>query len=241
MSEQGETPSGQPERSIIYVMVQWIVTVCLLFAIPAFFVNTRMLKAPGAPVELYWSVAAMAVVLTGLNAPPVFFRLKGLVRLAVHALVFVFLGLAGQALGGVEEAYRRTPEGKNEAIDNQVMQQMRAQEQAEAQAESARQEKMLTEDAAREGRVQAARDALESCFSTFGHQIPKLTNAVEASLENPASFEHVKTEAAEQAGGYNVIMTFRAENGFGAIRTATVPAKINTEDCSVENIGDARD
>lgn len=62
---------------------------------------------------------------------------------------------------------------------------------------------------------------------------------MKASLENPHSFEHVATEILDTStGGHNVSMTFRAENGFGALRTARVQATVDPSTCTVADMGD---
>ena len=43
------------------------------------------------------------------------------------------------------------------------------------------------------------------------------------------SFEHVETKFRDDGDGLTVIMKYRGENGFGAIRTQTAIAKVDYE------------
>ena len=112
-------------------------------------------------------------------------------------------------------AYRKTPEGQIQAA-------------AESRREAAEDGDRAAEELNRR---------LERCLSWRG-QISDFTKAVKESLHNPGAFEHVETSRiGPDSDGMNFEMVFRAENGFGALRTGRVRAKVNSANCELENVG----
>ena len=211
--------------------VQWVV--CLLTAMLALFLlaDQPRLDAPGAPATLLYAGTVASLAAAALNFPPLFFRLPHGGRWLCFAAVLVAAAIIGTAHAGVKTAWMKTAQGKQEAAAQAAVESQRAA------AERAQQDA----DAAREKVAEGNRN-LNACFSTFGHEIPKLSAQVKDGLENPASFEHVRTEAiGDSAAPFNVVLTFRGQNTFGAIRTNTLSAKINPADCSVEAVGNATD
>jgi hypothetical protein len=152
--------------------------------------------------------------------------------------MFVLLGLYFQAM---QPVWEKTPEGAREAAEWAERERLAATERSKQQAEAARRESTARalEEAERLGdELEAMRRRLERCFTTFGHRLPALENPVKENLHNPRAFEHVETVLiVPDSARNNVAMTFRAENGFGAVRTATVKAQLIADDCSVQNIG----
>ncbi|WP_461344658.1 hypothetical protein [Brevundimonas sp. GN22] len=73
---------------------------------------------------------------------------------------------------------------------------------------------------------------LKNCINWRG-QVPSLVSRIRNDLHNPRSFEHVNTVFNENLAKPVFIMTYRAENGYGAIRTSQVKAFISYDDCSV--------
>lgn len=141
---------------------------------------------------------------------------------------FVAFLVAAAASGNLQQAYDRTPEG---AAAKQAM--ATADALAKKGREFEENNRIITE------RKQEYVAKLEDCFGTFnGDEMPKLTKAVKESLHNPESFEHIETKIAlADVGATNVRMRFRGENGFSAIRTASVDAQVNPDDCSVIFVG----
>jgi hypothetical protein len=85
-----------------------------------------------------------------------------------------------------------------------------------------------------------AQRKVHGCINWRG-QVPALVRQVRDSLHNPRSFEHVHTEMRIKGdhpplGVPVVVMEYRAQNGFGAIRTDAVTAMIVPSDCSVDSV-----
>lgn len=224
--------AARPRRSTpvgIDHPVQWIVCVVTALLALVLVVDLPRLTAPGAPAGLLYASAAAALIAATLNFPPLFYRLPHLARWSCFATVLGAAALISTAHGQVAAAWARTPQGLAE-IEAERQQAAKQQAQADADADAARQ------------RVAQGNQALEACFSMFRHDIPSLTRQVKEGLNNPSSFEHVKTETiGDSTAPYNVVLTFRGENPFSAIVTETVSAKINPADCSVEAIATPTD
>jgi hypothetical protein len=140
----------------------------------------------------------------------------------------------GTAVAQMEAAWERTPQGAKQAAERAKQRAIEAAAQAERD-ETARQfaelEKVTQE-------LKDYQRKAEACFS-FGHRLPALEETVKTSLHNPDAFQHVETIlTVPDESRNNVAMTFRAENGFGAIRTATVHAQLIADDCTIQNIGE---
>jgi hypothetical protein len=141
----------------------------------------------------------------------------------------------GVCLDQMQTAFEATPAGAKQAA-------IRHKEEAKAAAEQAERnatKRSLAEMDALGKQLQDYNDKAERCFTSWGHQLPALTDAVKNGLHNPHAFEHVKTVlTVADADSNNVEMTFRAENGFGALRTARVKAQLVADGCVVQNIRD---
>ena len=70
-------------------------------------------------------------------------------------------------------------------------------------------------------------------FHAFNNSNHSVVNAVKASLSDPDSFDHVKTEYWDQGKTIRVKMDFKAKNGMNAIETAQAWADLNPEDGSL--------
>ena len=123
-------------------------------------------------------------------------------------------------------AHSNTPEGKAAS----------AKRERERRMENAM-------DAARERAEQVAEDTEREkerafgghCFSTWDGSYRPLVQAVEPRLRNPDSFEHVETHGTriDANGNHRIIMSFRAENGFGGLNLGTASALVRSEDCTM--------
>ena len=229
--------------ALFLASLHWIAFgfIALFFA----FIASSAFKFDAAGLEIAAFLAAIAVaaVVVILLFPLVFFRLPAKAKLASYALVLpALLALTGTS-GPLDEAYKRTPQGAREAkaeADAAAFRKERDRKDAEqARQAKARQDE---ENAVRENLryIAAAQEKVQGCISWRG-QVPSLVRHVRESLHNPRSFEHVHSEMRLQGDnpvtGFPVIvMEYRAENGFGAIRTATVTAKIVPDDCSVHSV-----
>ena len=68
---------------------------------------------------------------------------------------------------------------------------------------------------------------IENLFSAWDGSLPSFKDYIKENLQNPDSFEHVETKFRDDGDGLTVIMKYRGENGFGAIRTQTAIAKVD--------------
>ena len=220
---------------------QWIVFgfAALLFAICLGELNK--LGIPGAPVNLMYGAITCTAVVAAAHFPPAFWRLPQIGRpIAYVALVAV--GYFAVSTGiSVQKAYEKTPEGRKELAE-------REKEVAASRAIAARRaaaERKKAEMLARLAKAEATQrelaeinDKLQGCLNWRG-RLPALEDPVRESLHNPSAFEHVRTEIiVPGVDRRNVAMVFRAENGFGALRTATVKAQLVPDNCAVQDIGE---
>ncbi len=142
-----------------------------------------------------------------------------------------------------DEAYKRTPKGvlqaKAEAASSVARTERRLREEQVARQEKKRQE---LENTLKENLqyIAETQRKVQQCINWQG-QIPSLVRLTKDALHNPRSFEHVRTEMKlvgnnPETSLPGVVMEYRAENAFGAIRTESVSAFIVPDDCSVRAI-----
>jgi hypothetical protein len=230
---------GRPPRRIrtflldvVQVVVVAFIGLLLLIGVST---SSHMLSAPDAPMLLFWGMISAGILLGLAHTPYAFHRWGDAIKAMAYVLLLLFMPFWFWTLNEVAVAWDKTPAGAAEAKQIAQGEQIeQAQERQEREFEAAERE----QDAAR-AQEAAARARLEHCFTYIGHHLPVLETVVRDSLHNPRSFEHVKTEVTDpRSAGYNVTMTFRAQNGFGAIRTLTVGARIDPNTCSVTDIQD---
>lgn len=80
----------------------------------------------------------------------------------------------------------------------------------------------------------------QNCLSPWDGSHRAFEALVKASLNDPDSYEHVETMTWPRRGdGRNeIVMTFRAKNGFGGTITAKATGTINADDCSDARLDD---
>ncbi|MFL0670487.1 MAG: hypothetical protein ACJLS3_03340 [Erythrobacter sp.] len=230
MAETDQTKTSILRRG--WGLLQWVVAVFALLLAGAIPLANQGLSVPGAPVTgLFISLAVFAALAICLS-PPVFFRLPKKAKIGSYAGLFVAFFVAVNFNGMVLNSYKQTPEGAKWAAEREA-------EDAADRAEQAKVERIASEEqAAREGYEEAMARAkivtakLHAC-KRWG-RIPALNSLVEERLHNPDSFEHVSTEVIiPTADSKNVIMKFRATNGFGGIITSEVLAHIDPDTCEI--------
>ncbi len=76
-------------------------------------------------------------------------------------------------------------------------------------------------------------DPGEHCLSGWDGSFPALKEAVKRQLRNPRSFEHVETvrSPVDEKGTFGLIMTYRAENGFGGMNVDAVGVEVDADTC----------
>lgn len=71
------------------------------------------------------------------------------------------------------------------------------------------------------------------CLSKWDGAHNQLKSLVKERLRNPRSFEHVETRITPNKDGmHTIVMTFRAENGFGGINVSTAIGTVRNSDCA---------
>jgi len=66
-------------------------------------------------------------------------------------------------------------------------------------------------------RAVAARSPIERQFSAWDGSHIALTKRIKEQLNDPGSYDHGKTVHVEKDGTLNIMVSFRATNGFGAL------------------------
>jgi hypothetical protein len=236
MEEESITPAaaGRKKPFILFRIFQWIVIAFLGLLALVLLVDASKLGIAGAPVVLFWLTLAALAGLAILHSPPLFFQLPAKSKIAAYVGVFIGVMMCGSYIGQMRTAYESTPEGAKEA-------ELRRQEEARIatlEAKRAETQQALERLAQTQQQLENINARLEACRGWSG-QLPALADAVKDSLHNPGSFEHVETIfIVPDEDRRNVVMQFRGENGFGALRTATVKAQVLPDDCTVQNVGE---
>jgi hypothetical protein len=87
-----------------------------------------------------------------------------------------------------------------------------------------------------EAKAAQRREKADKCFSAWDGSHMELVRTVKAGMNDPSSFEHVKTVyAVSETGIVTVRMSFRGKNGFGALMLKAVEAETNL-DCEVLSV-----
>lgn len=240
-SKREKTPLGRR----IWRMWQWLLAApLLLLALIAALAPGKGIEADGAPVSMYFASVAALMVVGLLLAPPAFFRLPRAAKVGSYLAILGGLGFWGTMFGQVQASYEQTPEGARIAAERRAE---RLQQETEDNIAAEREAAKLAEDrravasAQREAKMAAEMDEreekLNDCLSFWSGGIPDLIKQVRTGLHNPDAFEHVETHFIPVPDN-NTTMVFRAENGFGAIRTGRVTATIDPDSCEVTSLGD---
>jgi hypothetical protein len=188
---------------------------------------------PGATPALFFAAVGLLALSVVLHAPPVFWRLPRRAKQGAWLLLLAAFFTGAATLSDTQRAYEQTPEGAKAAAAREENERY----EADAARERAKVEEQEASQAAAGERSAENRREAEACFS--GDRLPNLEKTVRDGLHNPAAFEHVQTEVIVPGSDTStVMMTFRAENGFGAIRTAHVTAKLATGGCAVSDISE---
>lgn len=74
------------------------------------------------------------------------------------------------------------------------------------------------------------------CLSGWDGSLPALKEAVKVQLRDPDSFEHVDTVIAPKGSDnrHDIMMKYRARNGFGGLNVEHVKGTVSNIDCSVQ-------
>lgn len=250
-----DNPTHSPERGVIAllpVIIQWLIFGVLLVIALRFSNDIPKFRVSGSPQGLIIASWIVLVVLVLAYFPPVYVKFPRWAKMLIFVAFVAGLSLFDETIDLTQVAWRRSPEAvqlaKAQAVqaaidvkraaEDEKQAAVQAAADAERDALQAKMEQAAESAAKLEATLKEEQDKLEGCF-TFRHRLPALEDPVRESMHNPDAFGHVQTALIEPDFDHNnVAITFRAENGFGALRTATVKAKLSSEDCSVTNIGE---
>lgn len=106
--------------------------------------------------------------------------------------------------------------------------------EARAEREAARAEEAAQEAAARTAQEQERRRAGFHCLSAWDGAHREFTRTIRAAMRDPDSFEHIETRITPVSaeGTHQLVMSYRARNGFGGMNVGTASAVIRNSDCS---------
>lgn len=219
----------------VFRFAQWVVFVLLLLLALIALIPLEYRGSPGFPQTLFWISLACCVALAFAHLPPLFSRMGRRVKISAYISIVPIFILSLVTIGQAVEAYHQTPEGKVEKAKQDAADAVAAK----GAAERAESQRVLAQAEQTRAALEEYEKKLEGCFSMIGHRLKNLETEVRSSLHNPDAFQHDETFAiVTDDAGNNVAMRFRAENGFGALRAATVKARINVNDCSVVTVGE---
>ncbi|WP_454883987.1 hypothetical protein [Sphingomonas oryzagri] len=113
---------------------------------------------------------------------------------------------------------------------------------AKQKAEKA-QAKAAEQQAALAGGQKDAADAAENrrtgqhCLG-WNDSYPQLVNWVKSNTRNPKSFEHIQTVMMpiDKNGVNEVMMRYRAQNGFGGMNIETIGATVDPDTCDMKKV-----
>lgn len=171
----------------------------------------------------------LSFALVALTAPPFWKMVKekgGNTFAPIRWVGAVLAAVAAMVANGA--AYSETPAGKAASAQRQTKEQSKkGEENAEAAARKAADEAKLASG--------------EHCLSGWDGSFPKLKEAVTVSLRNPNSFEHVETvrSPVNAKGKFGLIMTYRAENGFGGVNVEAVAVEVEAKTCDFRRASNA--
>lgn len=199
------------------------------------------LDVPGVRAALVYGSIGCSIIAAIIHFPYVFWRLpKTALRQCAYAILIASFVFVVTVFGQVSAAYEMTPAGAKQKAERE--REYHELEVAAAKAEAAKAKaNAAVAEAQRLADVEKAEaDTLakvKGCLSWGGNFAP-LEEDVKGRLHNPHAFEHVKTSViGPTPDGDNLEMTFRAENGFGALRIGSVRAKINPDTCEIAEVG----
>ena len=227
-------PHTESSGSKVLRFFQWTVFVLLLLLTLMGLMSLEYRGLPGFPEILFWISLACSFGLALTHLPTLFFRLGRRTKVLAYVAILPIFIFSTAVYGQAVDAFHQTPAGKIQKAKRDAADALAAKDAAER----AKKQRKLAQAEKSRADLEAYADKVEGCFSTFGHRLTDLEDHVKSTLHNPDAFEHVKTIAVfPDAEGNNVVMQFRAENGFGAMRLATVGAKLEADSCKIVDVG----
>ncbi|MGE4430598.1 MAG: hypothetical protein AB7E05_07640 [Sphingobium sp.] len=169
-----------------------------------------------------------------LILPPLWKRLKAEGKPTYPGMRWsgtMILGFVAMAIAGA--AYSESPEGKAAEAKRRAAVEMKAEAEAKA---------ALAEQQERERKKSEEIASGEHCLSGWDGSFPRLKEAVKRSLRNPRSFEHIDTvrSPVDKQGKFGLIMTYRAENGFGGMNVEVAGIEVEAKTCNFKQVSPER-
>lgn len=163
----------------------------------------------------------LSIIVATLVAPPIWSRLKagGFQTYPVARWVTsIVLGTTAMVING--HAFSETPEGQ--AAEVERLTKVHASDTASSVANA--KQAAITQQEMNSG---------DHCLSGWDGSFPELKDAVRQHLRNPRSFEHIETvrSPVDSHGKFGLIMTYRAENGFGGLNVEAIGIEVDAKSC----------
>jgi len=88
-------------------------------------------------------------------------------------------------------------------------------------------------EVARQEQAEKDRIAGFHCLSSWNGSHRQTVNYITKNLRDPDSFQHIETKITPVKNGkHNLVMTYRAKNGFGGYANGAVIVEVDNESCS---------
>ena len=133
------------------------------------------------------------------------------------------------AIMAIGVSFQNTPAGKAKAAEDQRLADAEA---AKAAKEGAAKQKVADAENAEEKRKGF------HCLSSWDGSYRPLVKYVEENARNPDSFEHIATviTPVNKNGVHEVIMKYRAQNGFGGMNVEAIAATVDPDTCDMTKV-----
>ena len=236
MDKQSEQYNTSPPSHSTNQIIQWVVFIVATTLALISLAGISYIGVPGVSAPLVYTAIAIAVSTAVIHIPTIMRRLPEgsrwpYVALLCSPIFTIFV------VGNAAATWDRTPAGTEQAAQRarQAAKDDRTRAWEVAERENAA--RLLEAADTAQADLEDLNNRLERCFTTVGHRLPALESLVKSSLHNPSAYEHIETIVTVPDNmRNNVVMRFRAENGFGAIRVGQVRAQLLADSCSVQNI-----
>lgn len=207
--------------------IQWMVWLPLLVLAIYGAAMVSRARMEGAPIAAYGVGMTAILLILVIHFPPLFRRLRKWWKPLYATLAF---GLAVHLATQIQLQifFDQTPQGI--ALENRKAR----KEMSDSVTKRNRQilAEMESQSEAEERQVSVTNGNIDRC--RLG-----LAATVRAGLHNPRSFDHVQTVTDPDSS--EIRITYRAENGFGSVRTATTTAQVDPATCSILSLSNSTD
>jgi hypothetical protein len=237
----------QPRVGFVENLPRWIqlgVFVIVGFVTVITPLSLALLLFTGVAKQAFYVTVFLAALIALLHLPQVFFRLPKWSQWVCYFFALCSLTLALFMMVQLEKAWSQTLPGiafnfEQDMIAKGYLKDRDKSEQS-IESVSGQQEDHEKQQEEAEQALSDLSDYVkkaESCFTTFGHRLPTFESLVKNSMHNPESFSHIETQLiTPDANRNNIRMTFRGQNGFGAIRVGSAVGQLIADGCEIGNV-----